>query len=208
MFLKLKYSNGRNSFPVKIGIHDLKVFPGAKGFCSSKILYSLHLDPERLLEVPYLTKFYLLKILAIIFSGTIFFQKKGSMSKCKKSTALQDSRFKSICHQSSNKIPPVSSPPEIPKPTSSKRWHWYTMASIRSFRACVKEVKDRKGTSAASKVKGCKTTWRSLGVIGGWGGFPPGGSKNTGRCFNNPFFFGGGCKVKTPKEAVFWRNWN
>lgn len=38
------------------------------------------------------------------------------------------------------------------------------MASIRSFRACVKEVKDRKGTSAASKVKGCKTTWRSLGV--------------------------------------------
>ena len=28
--------------------------------------------------------------------------------------------------------------------------------------------------------------------------------QKTGRCFNNPvFFWGGGCKVKTPKEAVF-----
>ena len=77
------------------------------------------------------------------------------------------------------------------------------MASIRSFRACVKEVKDRKGTSAASKVKGCKTTWRSLGVIGGWGGFPPGGSKNTGRCFNNLFFFGGDVRLKHQKKQYF-----
>ena len=130
-----------------------------------------------------------------------FFQKKSSMSKCKKSTSLQDSRFKSIFsiyiyihfhHNQPTKSLPSHPPPRSLTPTSSKRWHWYTMASIRSFRACVKEVKDRKGTSAASKVKGCKTTWRSLGVIGGWGGFPPGGSKNTGRCFNNPFFLGGG----------------
>lgn len=80
------------------------------------------------------------------------------------------------------------------------------MASIRSFRACVKEVKDRKGTSAASKVKGCKTTWRSLK----WNhrvvqtGERPGGEKN-------PFFLVG-VKVKTPKKSgifeelklIFW----
>ena len=40
-------------------------------------------------------------------------------------------------------------------------------------------------------------------MIGGWGGFPPGGSKNR-EVFQQPvFFWGGGCKVKTPKEAVF-----
>ena len=78
------------------------------------------------------------------------------------------------------------------------------MASIRSFRACVKEVKDRKGTSAASKVKGCKTTWRSLGVDR-WVGWvePPGGSKNIGTCFNNPFFLGGVKGENTKRSSIF-----
>ena len=110
------------------------------GFCSSKILYSLHLDPFKLLEVPYLTKFYLWKSLPAESSQEPFFSKKkvhGLNARNPHLSRIPDSKAFSVYiyiytytstiinqQKTSHLIPPRDPlHPPVPNVGIDTRWH-------------------------------------------------------------------------------------